>query len=575
MSDYNIREAFEKIEDELIDSMMRNFSRHRAEETKEGYNWIQWQAEQLKSLEEYRKHNAKKFGKRFKTINGKVEEMIRTAKADGNASQEAEILEAVKDGFKAPKKPSAHSTAEFFKVNDRKLDALIKSTTDDLKRAETAVLRMSNDKYRKAIFNAQVAMNTGAVTYEKAVDIACKDMLNAGLNCVEYKNGARHTLSDYADMAVKTANKRAYLRGEGEKRAEWGVSLVVVNSRQGGCPDCAKYIGKVFIDDVYSNGKKSDGNYPLLSTAIKNGLFHPRCKDSTSTYYPELDDLDAPLSEDEIKELDRQRGIEEKQQYAQRQAERFDRRAEYSLDEDNKRIAQTRANEWHDRADMLEEKAKKAGNSLPESVAKSQKTVIMKPGSDVVALENQRYGRNKSTLVNKTYVDSGEYKRKYDSATDNKEVNKSLYDCAKKALKHRSGTAFEDMYWIDGETGRVMLSVTDSADERTITYTDRIKKCIQTNNNVVTIHTHPSSMPPSIEDFNSCANNGYAKCFVACHNGVLYGYHSNEMINPKLYNLYIQKYMNGGFSEMEAQVKTIKKLSQSFDINFWEVSYNG
>lgn len=358
MSDYNIREAFEKIEDELIDSMMRNFSRHRAEETKEGYNWTQWQAEQLKSLEEYRKHNAKKFGKRFKTINGKVEEMIRTAKADGNASQEAEILEAVKDGFKAPKKPSAHSTAEFFKVNDRKLDALIKSTTDDLKRAETAVLRMSNDKYRKAIFNAQVSMNTGAVTYEKAVDMACKDMLNAGLNCVEYKNGARHTLSDYADMAVKTANKRAYLRGEGEKRAEWGVSLVVVNSRQGGCPDCAKYIGKVFIDDVYSNGKKSDGNYPLLSTAIKNGLFHPRCKDSTSTYYPELDDLDAPLSEDEIKELDRQRGIEEKQQYAQRQAERFDRRAEYSLDKDNKRIAQTRADEWHDRANILEEKAK-------------------------------------------------------------------------------------------------------------------------------------------------------------------------------------------------------------------------
>lgn len=359
MSDYNIREAFEKIEDELIDSMMRNFSRHRAEETKEGYNWTQWQAEQLKSLEEYRKHNAKKFGKRFKTINSKVEEMIRTAKADGNASQEAEILEAVKDGFKAPKKPSEHSTAEFFKVNDRKLDALIKSTTDDLKRAETAVLRMSNDKYRKAIFNAQVAMNTGAVTYEKAVDIACKDMLNAGLNCVEYKNGARHTLSDYADMAVKTANKRAYLRGEGEKRAEWGVSLVVVNSRQGGCPDCAKYIGKVFIDDVYSNGKKSDGNYPLLSTAIKNGLFHPRCKDSTSTYYPELDDLDAPLSEDEIKELDRQRGIEEKQQYAQRQAERFDRRDEYSLDEDNKRIAQTRADEWHDRANTLEEKAKR------------------------------------------------------------------------------------------------------------------------------------------------------------------------------------------------------------------------
>lgn len=380
MSDYNIKEAFERIENELIDSMMRNFSRHRAEETKEGYNWTQWQAEQLKSLEEYRKHNAKKFGKRFKTINSKVEEMIRTAKADGSSDQEAEILETVKNGFKPPEKPSEHNTAEFFKVNDRKLDALIKSTTDDLKRAETAVLRMSNDKYRKAIFNAQVAMNTGAVTYEKAVDMACKDMLNAGLNCVEYKNGARHTLSDYADMAVKTANKRAYLRGEGEKRAEWGVSLVVVNSRQGGCPDCAKYIGKVFIDDVYSNGKKSDGNYPLLSTAIKNGLFHPRCKDSTSTYYEEITTLE-PVTPEEEAEMDRRERLEEKQQYAERQAQRFDRRAEYSLDEDNKRIAQTRANEWHDRANTLEEKVKKAGNSLPESVAKSGKNGIIKERS--------------------------------------------------------------------------------------------------------------------------------------------------------------------------------------------------
>lgn len=380
MSDYNIREAFEKIEDELIDSMMRNFSRHRAKETKEGYNWTQWQAEQLKSLEEYRKHNAKKFGKCFKTINSKVEEMIRTAKADGNASQEAEILEAVKDGFKAPKKPSAHSTAEFFKVNDRKLDALIKSTIDDLKRAETAVLRMSNDKYRKAIFNAQVAMNTGAVTYEKAVDIACKDMLNAGLNCVEYKNGARHTLSDYADMAVKTANKRAYLRGEGEKRAEWGMSLVVVNSRQGGCPDCAKYIGKVFVDDVYSNGKKSDGNYPLLSTAIKNGLFHPRCKDSTSTYYEEITTLE-PVTPEEEAEMDRRERLEEKQQYAERQAQRFDRRAEYSLDEDNKRIAQTRADEWHDRADRLEEKVNKAESNSSENVAKSGESGIIKEKS--------------------------------------------------------------------------------------------------------------------------------------------------------------------------------------------------
>ena len=78
---------------------------------------------------------------------------------------------------------------------------------DDMKKAETAVLRMANDQYRKVIFNAQVYANTGAGTYEKAVDMATKDFLSAGLNCVEYVNGARHTLADYADMAIRTACK--------------------------------------------------------------------------------------------------------------------------------------------------------------------------------------------------------------------------------------------------------------------------------------------------------------------------------------------------------------------------------
>lgn len=38
--------------------------------------------------------------------------------------------------------------------------------------AETAVLRKADDDYRKAIFNAQVYANSGAGTYEKAVDMA-------------------------------------------------------------------------------------------------------------------------------------------------------------------------------------------------------------------------------------------------------------------------------------------------------------------------------------------------------------------------------------------------------------------
>lgn len=382
MNEYDISKAFEEIEKELIDSMMRNFSRHRAEELKEGYNWSQWQAEQLKSLEQYRKNNSKKFNKQFSELNGKVDEMLKTARANGNAEQEAKILQAIKDGFKLPDKPSKTFTAEFFKVNDRKLNALIKSTTDDLKSAETAVLRMSNDKYRSAIFNAQVYANSGAGTYEKAVDMACRDMLRAGLNCVEYKNGARHTLSDYAEMAIRTANKRAYLRGEGEKRQEFGITTVVVNSRQGGCPDCAQYIGRVFIDDVYSGGSAKDGKYPLLSEAISGGLFHPRCKDSTSTYFEGITTL-KPATANEIDDMKRQEALEQQKSYYENQAKKCGRISEYSLDSDNKRAYAKRAEVW-------QEKAEKTAEKLDETVAKSSE-------SDIIELNRKIERREKNT----------------------------------------------------------------------------------------------------------------------------------------------------------------------------------
>lgn len=388
MADYDISKAFETIENELIDSMMRNFKNHRAEEEKEGYNWSQWQSEQLKSLEQYRRTNQKKYGKQFSTLNKKIEEMLKTAMADGNAKQEAEILKAIKKGFNVGKvSPSA--TGEFFKVNDRKLNALINATKSDMKKAETAILRMSNDKYRKAIFNAQVYANSGAGTYEKAVDMAVKDMLQAGLNCVEYRNGARHTLSDYADMAIRTANKRAYLYGEGQKRQEWGISLVVVNSRQGGCPDCAQYIGRVFIDDVYSGGSKADGKYPLLSEAIAGGLFHPRCKDSTSTYYEGITSLE-PVSSEELAQMEERETLETKQQNAERQEKRYNRLAQHSLDENNKIKYQNRADDWHTSNEKYKEKLDEIIENSVENSSESDTIEDIKQLSlnDITDFEN-------------------------------------------------------------------------------------------------------------------------------------------------------------------------------------------
>ena len=351
MNEYDIVAAFRVIEKELIASMIRNMDRHRAEETKEGYEWSMWQAEQLKALEKYKRHNQKKYKKQFQKINREIDLLIRQARETGNMQQEIKILEAVKKGFSA-KKIRKGMAAEFFRLNDRKLEALVEATTHDMEKAETAILRKAEDDYRQAIYNAQVYSNTGAGTYEKAVDMATKDMLSRGLNCVQYVNGARHTLADYADMAIRTASKRAYLQGEGEKRQEWGISTVIVNKRGNPCPKCLPFCGKVLIDDVWSGGPE-DGmdpetgkKYPLMSYAISCGLYHPRCKDSHTTYFPGISTADDTWTKEELKTIGQEYETEQKQQYAKRQEEKYERLAEYSLDEENQKKYGMKARKW-------------------------------------------------------------------------------------------------------------------------------------------------------------------------------------------------------------------------------------
>lgn len=345
-TDYDIGAAFRVIEEELIASMMRNMKRHFQEETQLDMDWTAWQAEQLYALDQYKRRTEKKYGKEFYHLNERMEELIRQANASGRMDQELEILEAIKKGMDLHRQKGA--ALRFFKVNERKLNALIKATRADMEKAETAILRMSQDRYRQIIFNAQVYANTGAGTYEKAVDMATKDFMMAGLNCVEYKNGARHTLSDYADMAIRTASKRAYLQGEGEVRQEWGIHTVIINKRSDNpCPKCLPFVGKVMIDDVWSGGSRKDGDYPLMSEAVAAGLYHPRCRDSHTTYFPGISTKpDDKFTKEEVEEIEEKASLEQKMGVAKRNFERFDRAASNSMDKENDEDYRGKADYW-------------------------------------------------------------------------------------------------------------------------------------------------------------------------------------------------------------------------------------
>jgi len=163
-------------------------------------------------------------------------------------------------------------------------------------------------------------------------------------------------------MALRTANKRAYLQGEGAKRQEWGIYTVILNKRGNPCPLCAPFVGRVFIDDVWSGGPKNGISpvtgikYPLLSEAIKKGLYHPNCRDAHTTYFEGISTPpeNSQYTADELDELAERYNTTQKQNYAQNEAERMERMSKFSLDKDNKRAYGARAEQWREKAEELE-----------------------------------------------------------------------------------------------------------------------------------------------------------------------------------------------------------------------------
>lgn len=364
MNDYNIKKIYEDMELELISSMKRNYKRHLKEEKDTGFEYSQWQAEKLKELKRYQRENKNIIGNYTKGLPKEITKHLNNELKQGSINAINKYNKIMGKNLE-PNKLMNHS---FFRTNDRKVNALIKVVNNDLKTANTAVLRMANDQYRQVIHKSAFYVANGVFTEKRASNMATKeltelqktklaidevnkDFLSRGFNCIEYKNGRRVNIASYSQMAVRTASLRAQLMGEGNFRNSIGRVLVQATSHGGACPICQKWEKKIFIDDVYSGGTKKDGKYILLSEAMKQGFLHPNCRHGLTTYYPELDDIENYTDEEYENDVDWiNNRIDEinnnKLNYIDRNIKRFNRLEKGSILPINIQMFAQRKNEW-------------------------------------------------------------------------------------------------------------------------------------------------------------------------------------------------------------------------------------
>lgn len=359
---YDIRKIFEQMELDLISSMRRAFYFHQNEQIKEGFEWEQWQLSKLRAMEQYRKRNKDivssynapiqeaidwELKGNFSKGESKVERFIDKVKQFLNFKRKDNKIEFPQDidtstlkGYMAKELGSPGAVPQeknFFGVNEKKLEALISTVNNDLNKAQYSVLRKMDDVYRQTIFKSHMYLQNGAKTLYQAIDMATKDFLDKGINSIEYKNGTRVNIASYAEMCLRTASHRATLLGEGKKRDEYGIHLIVVSAHGNTCRLCEPWQGKILIDDIFSHPSKEyiekyKVKYKLLSEAIDKGLLHPNCRHSLITYFEGITTL--PKVPDG-KEAIRVYEAEQKQRALERQIRKWKRIEAGSVDAKN------------------------------------------------------------------------------------------------------------------------------------------------------------------------------------------------------------------------------------------------
>ena len=346
----DIARIFEEIELRLIASLKRNLSRHKAEEEKEGFEWSAWQAEKLNNIDNFRKENAQIADEYVDVIDDETRQLMTDQFHEGEHTAEQSVIDVSESGVNVPDVPAQPQPPEaptaipddhFFGVNKPKMDKLMEDVTTLEKTALTAAVRNMDDVYRTTLNKVQLMMGTGSITLNEAIDLATRDFLDKGINCIGYADGRRVNIADYVRMALRTTSTRATLQGAAKRFAELGYDTVLI-SQYGGCSEtCEPYQGKVYIDDVFTiwNGERSgdfgksnycDKWFMLLSVAIRGGLFHPNCRHTMGQYIEGLTKIPQPIPAEKIRE---QRALEEKQRAMERKIRALKRKVEGTQDE--------------------------------------------------------------------------------------------------------------------------------------------------------------------------------------------------------------------------------------------------
>lgn len=216
--------------------------------------------------------------------------LVDELQRDGNVA----VRRAVADGFRSGATTALTDLTEQHvgdigpaaRVADQRagtaIQALADAVVQELRPVHSAVLRSTDDAYRRAIAGATARRLAGARDTRRAAQDAWAGLARQGITGFVDSTGRRWRLHTYAEMATRTAVARAAVVGAVDVMTAGGLSMCYVVDNPRECPVCRPYEGRILA-------LAAPAIAPAIATldeAMAAGLFHPNCRHQIRPWRP-------------------------------------------------------------------------------------------------------------------------------------------------------------------------------------------------------------------------------------------------------------------------------------------------
>ncbi len=431
--------------------------------------------------------------------------------------------------------------------------------------------------YQKAIDDAVIAVSTGTTDINTVIRKTVENLGGSGVR-VNYGSGVTRRLDTMVRQNLLYGAKKSNQAYDDYISEKLGCNGFEVDYHPNPRKSHAFMGGEVFSYNgrVKINGRVYEDGSEALERLEDHGCLHLKFGMILGVSEPNY-------SKEKLEEMHRQDmelveydGVK-KTRYEWKQAQR---RLETKVRQEKDISVMAKSAGDNDRARQADDKIKVLRAKYDDLCDKTglqptlERTAVpnLKNSNRIVekGISKKRQNLTKENFVDMAYIQSKEFKTKFDELPFNSKVNKIIYEQSKALLIHRNGTYFEDIYLIDSDSGKVLSKSFNNLSENEVLYSNNAEKIIKENvGKLISIHNHGTNNPPTGSDFVSAGYRKYKNGIVLCHNGDVYLYKSgNIAFSSNSFSKMVDNLMKKGYNEKEAYFETLKYYERKYNIEW-------